>query len=239
MRARVIILFLLLTAGSLWTMAQTNLEGHWEGAISAPGMELGMIVELKQEAGALSGTISIPAQGLKDFRLGNVKLQGQQVSFEMPNVPGSPTFTGTLSADGNSIEGTMTQGGGSVPFKLRRLSEAEIAEAAKKAAAEAARKPESVWEGTLNAGPSSLRLVVRVFKEDDGSLTGKLDSPDQGATGIAIPSLTLTDTKFSFELPALNGAFQGTLNQEKTEAVGEWSQMGNTFPLTLKKVEKP
>ena len=239
MRARVMILLLLITAGSLWTFGQTNPAGHWEGAISAPGTELGIIVELKQETSALSGTISIPAQGLKGFVLANVKLAGQQLSFEMPNIPGTPSFTGTISADGNSVEGTMNQSGGSVPFKLRRFSEAEVAEAAKKAAAEAVKKPESVWEGTLNAGPSSLRLVVKVFKKDDGSLTGKLDSPDQGASDIAIPSVTLTDTKFSFELPAINGAFQGTLNQQKTEAAGEWSQMGNSFPLTLKKVEKP
>jgi len=239
MHRRVIILLLFLASGFLPAFAQNDPVGHWEGALSAPGTEMSIIVELKQEANTLSGTISIPAQGLKGFALGNVKLQGQQLSFEMPNVPGNPTFTGTLSADGNSLEGTMSQGGGTVPFKLRRFSEAEAVEAAKKAVEEAAKKPESVWEGTLNAGPNSLRLIVRVFKKDDGSLTGKLDSPDQGASDIVIPSVTLTDTKFSFELPAINGAFEGTLNQQKNEAAGEWSQMGNSFPLTLKKTEKP
>ncbi|RPJ60711.1 MAG: hypothetical protein EHM23_09450 [Acidobacteria bacterium] len=80
---------------------------------------------------------------------------------------------------------------------------------------------------------------MRVFKKDDGGLTAKLDSPDQGASDMPIPSVTMTDTKFSFEMPAINASFQGTLNQQKTEAAGDWSQMGNTFPLTLKKVEKP
>ncbi len=239
MHARVMILLLFLTAGSLSAFAQTDPAGHWEGAINTPATELVIIVELKQEASALTGTISIPAQGMKGFALANVKLQGQELSFEMPNVPGTPSFKGTLSADGNSVEGSMSQGGATLPFKLRRFSEAEVAEAAKKAAAEAAKKPESVWEGILNAGPSSLRLVVRVFKKDDGSLSGKMDSPDQGARDISIPSVTMTDTKFSFALPAINGSFQGTLNQQKTEAAGEWAQMGNTFPLTLKKVEKP
>ncbi len=118
MRARIMILLVLLTAGSSWTVGQTNPAGHWEGAISTPGTELGMIVELKQEASALSGTISIPAQGLKGFTLANVKLQGQQLSFEMPNITGTPTFTGTLSADGNSVEGTMSQGGGPFPLSF-------------------------------------------------------------------------------------------------------------------------
>lgn len=239
MHRRVVILLVFLAAGFLPVLAQTNPAGHWEGAINAPGMDLNIIVELKQDASGLSGTISIPAQGLKSLALANAKLAGQELSFEMSGIPGNPSFKGTLSADGNSVEGTMSQGGATIPFKLRRFSEAEVAEAAKKAAAEAAKKPDSVWEGTLNAGPSSLRLVVRVFKKDDGSLTGKLDSPDQGATDIAIPTVTLSDTKFSFQLPAINGSFQGTLNEQKTEAAGEWSQMGNSFPFTLKRVDKP
>jgi len=236
---RVAVFLLFLAAGSLSSLAQIDPAGHWEGAINTPGTELGIIVELKQEAGVLVGTISIPAQGLKAMPLANVKLQGQELSFEMTNIPGNPAFKGTLSADGNALEGSMTQGGATLPFKLRRFSEAEAAEAAKKAVAEAAKKPESVWEGMLNAGPSSLKLVVRVFKKDDGGLTAKLDSPDQGASDMPIPSVTMTDTKFSFEMPAINASFQGTLNQQKTEAAGDWSQMGNTFPLTLKKVGKP
>jgi len=239
MHARLVSLLLFLLVGSLWTWAQKNPDGHWEGAINAPGMELAIIVELKQEAGGLTGTISIPAQGAKGLALSNVKLEGQELLFEIPNAPGPPSFKGTLSADGNSIEGTMSQGGGTVPFKLRRFSEAEAAAAAKKAVAEAAKKPESIWEGTLNTGATSLRLVVRVFKEDNGSLTAKMDSPDQGATDIPVPTVTLTDTKLSLELPAMNASYQGTLNQQKTEADGEWSQMGNSFALVLKKVDKP
>src|SRR5512145_1957250 len=100
MRARVIVLFLFLaTAVSLPTLGQTNPAGHWEGVINAPGTDLGIIVELKQEAGALTGTISIPAQGLKESNLANVKVAGQELSFEMSNIPGTPSFKGTLSAD--------------------------------------------------------------------------------------------------------------------------------------------
>lgn len=238
MRARVTIFMLFLTVSSFWGFAQIDPTGHWEGAVNVPTTELAIIVELKQEAGALTGTISVPAQGLKGSPLENVKLEGQQLSFVLTAAPGNPSFQGTLSADGNSLEGMMTQGGTALPFKLRRFSEEEAAEAAKRAVAEAARKPESVWEGTLKADQTSLRLIVRVFKEDNGSFTGKLDSPDQGATDIPVPSVTMTDTKFSFELPAINGSYQGTLNEQKTEAIGEWSQMGNTLPLTLKKVEK-
>ncbi|RPJ80074.1 MAG: hypothetical protein EHM18_19060, partial [Acidobacteria bacterium] len=70
---RVAVFLLFLAAGSLSSLAQIDPAGHWEGAINTPGTELGIIVELKQEAGVLVGTISIPAQGLKAMPLANVK----------------------------------------------------------------------------------------------------------------------------------------------------------------------
>ncbi|RPI28393.1 MAG: hypothetical protein EHM61_05250 [Acidobacteria bacterium] len=239
MRGGLIVLLMSVTAGVSLIFAQTNPVGHWEGAINAPGLDLGIVVDIKQDQNGLAGTMDIPAQGLKGSALGNLKLQGQEISFDLPAAPGPPSFKGTISADGNSIEGTMTQGAAAIPFKLRRFTEAEVAELAKKAAQEAARKPESVWEGTLTAGPSSFHLVLNVFKQDDGTLTGKMDSPDQGAKDLPVPSVTLSDTKLSLKMPAINASFEGTLNEAKNEAAGDWSQMGNTFPFTLKKVEKP
>jgi hypothetical protein len=38
-----------------------------------------------------------------------------------------------------------------------------------------------VWEGRLVLGDSGLRLVFDLSADAKGSLTGKLDSPDQGA----------------------------------------------------------
>lgn len=232
------LLVCLAAAGRLAVLAQTDVTGHWQGSISAPGAELGIIVELQKSQGGLAGTISIPDQGVKQAALGDVRLQGREIFFEMPGVAGTPTFKGTISPDGSSIEGSMTQANVPLPFKLRRLSEAEVAEAAKKAAQEAARKPESVWQGTLQADSTSLRLVVKVIRNEDGRLIGRMDSLDQGATDLPIPTITLTDTIMAFEMPAINGAFQGKLNKQKTEAKGEWSQMGTTLPLTLRKVEE-
>ena len=218
-------------------LAQNDPAGHWEGGIQLPnGGELGVIVDLKQEQGSWSGTVAIPAQGLKNFALSNVAVKPPDVSFEMAGVPGTPTFTGKLAEDGKKIEGTMTQGGTSLPFKVRRLSQAEIEEAERK---EAELKPDSVWEGTLTAGPSTFRLVLRLFKGADGTLTAKMDSPDQGVTGIPVPSVKQTAEKLNLELPALAASFDGTFNAAKTEVAGQWTQAGNSFPLTLKRVEKP
>jgi CubicO group peptidase (beta-lactamase class C family) len=127
----------ILTAGwagtSVVAVAQpVSPAGTWEGSVSVPGSELKIAVTLRQVRGAAwSGTIDIPAQGARDMPLGNVTVAGSDVSFALPAVPGSPTFKGTLSADGGSITGTFAQAGQTAPFKLqRRADPAAVAKSA-------------------------------------------------------------------------------------------------------------
>src|SRR5437879_5153481 len=46
------------------------------------------------------------------------------------------------------------------------------------------------WHGVLKIGPAELRLVFRVSKDKDGKLKASLDSPDQGAKGLPVDSVT-------------------------------------------------
>jgi CubicO group peptidase (beta-lactamase class C family) len=95
--------------------------GRWEGAISLPGAELKIALTLEPAAGgAWSGTIDIPAQGARDLPIGNVRVDGPNVSFDLPGIPGTPSFEGVAAKDGQSISGTFAQGGQSFPFTLRR-----------------------------------------------------------------------------------------------------------------------
>ena len=105
--------------------AQTpSASGHWTGVLDTPAQPLDVEVDLKPGTPpAWVGTISIPAQNLKAFPL-SVEVQGTSVSFVMANVPGTPTFKGTLAADGATISGDFSQGGGSIPFKLTRKGDA-------------------------------------------------------------------------------------------------------------------
>jgi len=92
-------------------------DGHWAGAIQLPGQELRILVDLV--AGPpWQGHISIPAQGLKDFPLSDVKGDPAIVGFRLPGIPGDPTFTGRY--DGGAIRGTFSQGGMTFPFILER-----------------------------------------------------------------------------------------------------------------------
>ncbi len=94
--------------------------GHWEGAIQIPGTPLAVSVDFAAQAGGLSATISIPAQGAKDLPLAGVSQADAAIEFKISGVPGDPSFKGTLAADGAKISGTFTQGGTTFPFTLER-----------------------------------------------------------------------------------------------------------------------
>ncbi len=98
---------------------------------------------------------------------------------------------------------------------------------------------EGGWEGTLDFGGAKLRLVLKVSKAADGSLTAKADSPDQGATDLPVDTISLKDGAVRFEMKRLLASFEGTLNKEASEIAGEFNQGGMSVPLTLKRTAKP
>jgi CubicO group peptidase (beta-lactamase class C family) len=94
--------------------------GHWEGAIELPGKSLKIDIDLVKGGDAWSGDISIPEQGAKDLPLKDVKLDGIEITFALPGVPGNARFKGTISGDKTSISGDFSQGGQTFPFKIAR-----------------------------------------------------------------------------------------------------------------------
>ena len=98
--------------------------------------------------------------------------------------------------------------------------------------------PAGIWEGTLKAGPTDLRLVLRVEQVAGKAPSATLDSPDQGALGMKVTSVEIKDGTLTAELKPLAASFAGKLDEAGTTATGEWSQGGGKLPLTLKKVDK-
>ncbi len=76
-----------------------------------------------------------------------------------------------------------------------------------------------------------LRIVFNITQTDDG-YTSTMDSPDQGAKGIAVTTTTFNSSNLTFELPAMGIIYEGKL-QNDTMFVGDFKQAGITFPLTL------
>ncbi len=90
------------------------------------------------------------------------------------------------------------------------------------------------WLGTLNAGGAQLHLVLHIAAAADGSLTATLDSVDQGANGIPVSAISLTDSKLSLTVNDVHGTYEGSVNKDATEIAGAWSQ-GQPIPLVFKR----
>ena len=99
-----------------------------------------------------------------------------------------------------------------------------------------AQKPiEGDWMGKLNLGPQSLTIVLHVNCNAQGEVECILDSPDQGAKGIAVETDYCSSDSISVSLASLALSFQGKLKGD--EIVGTFTQ-GQSFPLVLKRGEE-
>lgn len=109
----------------------------------------------------------------------------------------------------------------------------------KTAAASAQPKVAGRFSGALNTGGIQLTVVFNVSAASDGALTATLDSPDQGAMGIAVAKTTFTggDT-LRLEIPAIAGSWEGKLSSDGNTLTGTWTQGGGSLPLTLKRQDK-
>ncbi len=83
-----------------------------------------------------------------------------------------------------------------------------------------------------------MHLVVRIAKADNGSLKATMDSPDQGAKGIPISSISLKDSRLTFTSDAVHGTYEGTVNAAGTAIQGTWTQ-GAPLPLNLTRAVRP
>lgn len=102
-----------------------------------------------------------------------------------------------------------------------------------------AQGPRETWEGTLEAGATKLRLVLKLSKAADGALTGSLDCPDQqGAQNLPVDTITWQGARLSFEMKLIAATFAGTVSQDGLSISGQWKQGDQSLPLTFKRADK-
>ena len=119
----------LLIAGAL--LAQEGLSGHWTGSIELPNMSMVVEIDLDKTAKGWVGSMNIPAQNAMGVPLEAITFADGKASWRIKGTPSTPTFTGTLAADGKTLAGDFTQGSGTFPFKLSRAGAAKVEEAKK------------------------------------------------------------------------------------------------------------
>jgi hypothetical protein len=211
-------------------------SGHWEGTIELPNSPLPIEIDMaKDAAGALTGTFGQPAQNVRGLPLTSVKADGRTVTFVLKAGPDPSTFTGTLSEDGTTMTGSVEQAGRSLPFKVTRTGNAKVMTAPK--SAPIAKAFEGTWDGVLEFNGRQMRLTLKMANQADGTSTGTIASQDGSGLEIAV-GMTQKDKTIAVDVPAINGAFNGTLNTDGTELSGTWSQAGGSLPLVFKRAAR-
>ena len=87
------------------------------------------------------------------------------------------------------------------------------------------------WNGSIQVGPNSLPLVFHISSQN-GENKCLMDSPDQGAKGIATTVNFLGSDSIALSVPAIGASYNGKL--QDGEIKGKFTQMGMKFTLNLK-----
>jgi pimeloyl-ACP methyl ester carboxylesterase len=121
LRARWMAAALFLFAAYAHAQQPVQIAGIWQGALELPtGARLRLVVKLREEGGALTGTMDSVDQGARDLRIDSVQLEDRRLRFTMNAIGGR--YEGELAASGDELVGAWSQGVNSLPLTLRRDS---------------------------------------------------------------------------------------------------------------------
>jgi len=99
--------------------------------------------------------------------------------------------------------------------------------------------PVGIWQGKLKVSPATeLSIVIHIDKNEEGSLSATMDSPDQSAYGIKVDKITVSKDSLTFTVKAIGGKYVAVFNNDSLMLAGTWSQGAYSFPLNLKKTDK-
>jgi len=206
------------------------LTGSWHGELTvAAGLKQNVAIQIKEAAGGLQGTFSLPDQGA-NLPVTNVVFENGEVTLKIQQGQALFDYKGKLAGD--QITGKLKVPSPAappdgIPLDLKR-GEYKAVVAALKLNAEAFAKLSGKWQGSLElTNPQTgqkraIALVLRFATNDKSQYVGYLDSPDQGANGLVISEATFADGKLTVKIPVVGGEFSGTL-ADKT-LTGEWAQ---------------
>ncbi len=171
---RRLLAFVLFPAAVLFAQ---DLAGTWQGTVRPPDnpVDLRTIIKISRDGDALKANFYSIDQTPQPFPV-TLTIQGSAVKITIPGIGAG--FEGKLSADGNTIAGTIKRGFPSqVPWTLKRVADDEA------------------WAIPKMPGPSKPMAADAdpVFEV----ATVKLTDPDATARGIRIQSRTLSASHLS------------------------------------------
>jgi uncharacterized protein len=104
----------------------SDIDGAWIGVLDIGSIKLRVIFHIANTSDGLTATLDSPDQGMKGMPTSSVKRDGASLKIEVQKIGG--VFEGKIATDLSSIDGTWSQGGGTLPLTLKRVTEKDKAE---------------------------------------------------------------------------------------------------------------
>ncbi len=88
------------------------------------------------------------------------------------------------------------------------------------------------WYGTLNIAGTPLHVVFHISRNGE-AYSATMDSPDQGAAGLATDRTEFANNQLTIEASKFALKYTGVLRSDSGKITGTFVQGGSSFPLTL------
>jgi hypothetical protein len=91
------------------------------------------------------------------------------------------------------------------------------------------------WNGLLVVPNGQLHVDFHITAAEKG-YTATMDSPDQGAFGIPVATVSYEEQEVRITMPEIDLVYTGKLNEKNPDLIdGTLQQMGQTFEMDLKR----
>ncbi len=203
---------ILSAATSLPAQVKPTIIGDY---ISTTSTLLVIKLHLRLDAdGALTGSADIPSQAEVGDSLEDIHLDGQSLSFAITRHYDGE-WKGTVSSDGNSLNGEFVQWASSMSMNFTRT----FAPATKPSPVD------GIWLGELPTDNAPVHIQVVVKSDTAGREFCAVDSPDQRVMGMECANVAFFGTSFSFDIPTTSTHWSGKLSADGKSLNGALSKV--------------
>ena len=199
-------------------------ETLWYGELDAGPRLFRFLFKVgANETGKPTAKLLSMDEGDIEFTLDEVSISELKFSFQLNATKAS--YSGTMNAGKDSIDGQWTQKGATFPLKLRKVSSPPRDQA------------QEIWLGSMQAGLQKLVMQFRIYADASGNLTAFVDSVSQKAGGFKA-DVKIEGSQFTLHAASLKSHFVGEKDAGGKELNGKWTQ-GIAIDLKMKRVEIP
>ena len=210
-----------------------TLEGNWAGSLQAGDAVLHLVLHVsKAQDGSFKATIDSLDQGVYGIEVSAFAQNGFDLKFSVSSV--GAEYEGKISAEHSGIQGVWSQGNVGLPLSFHR----QAAGAGARKPGDAIASAEGVWQAALEANGLRLRFQLHVTHDGQRQLVAALDSPDQGISGMPAIKVSQKLNVFHFEIPVVDGVYEGAINAAKSAINGTWTQGGITRNLNFQRSDQ-